>query len=264
MKTIKVIYKKGFNFFAELLNNDKSLIQHKATKYNAFDLFLKIPQITKVDILEILEYFLIHNITRSSKWVESDEIFDFPLGKFSNAFDYKTLEYKFNKPMPSFESEYINILGELFLAGYVDFVVVENIKEKEYKEVYLSKYKADKYQSWIYFRNNFIYTGFFNRSPEDEIYIYNGKEYNEANCPTCIKDGVTTLCGYNAMYGSTSWDTPRYWSQYNVLLVRTQKAIDCMDILDGKIYHKYKDLEVEIDDKGNIIRWIGKINRQQD
>ena len=63
------------------------------------------------------------------------------------------------------------------------------------------------------------------------------------------------------MYGSTAWDTPKYWSQYNVLSLRTQKAIEYMDILNEKIYNKYKDLEVEIDDKGNIIKWIGQINR---
>ena len=28
-----------------------------------------------------------------------------------------------------------------------------------------------------------------------------------------------------------------------------------------EFYNKYKDLEVEIDDKGNIVRWIGEINR---
>ena len=33
------------------------------------------------------------------------------------------------------------------------------------------------------------------------------------------------------------------------------------EILSPKFYNKYKDLEVEIDDKGNIIRWIGKINK---
>ncbi|EIA47616.1 hypothetical protein cco14_08470, partial [Campylobacter coli 80352] len=27
-------------------------------------------------------------------------------------------------------------------------------------------------------------------------------------------------------------------------------------------YNKYKDLEVEIDDKGNVLRWIGEINRE--
>ncbi|EIB18168.1 hypothetical protein cje100_07866, partial [Campylobacter jejuni subsp. jejuni LMG 23216] len=28
-------------------------------------------------------------------------------------------------------------------------------------------------------------------------------------------------------------------------------------------YNKYKDLEVEIDDKGNVLRWIGEINRDK-
>ncbi|EKE4839768.1 hypothetical protein OU089_001848, partial [Campylobacter coli] len=34
------------------------------------------------------------------------------------------------------------------------------------------------------------------------------------------------------------------------------------EILAPKFYNKYKDLEVEIDDKGNVLRWIGEINRE--
>ncbi|HED6133944.1 TPA: hypothetical protein R5X18_001631 [Campylobacter coli] len=49
---------------------------------------------------------------------------------------------------------------------------------------------------------------------------------------------------------------------YNINCFRTQKGTKYFnEILAPKFYNKYKDLEVEIDDKGNIIRWIGKINR---
>ena len=32
-------------------------------------------------------------------------------------------------------------------------------------------------------------------------------------------------------------------------------------ILQPRLYNKYKDLSVELDDNYNIIRWIGHINR---
>ncbi|EHL8267774.1 hypothetical protein I9Q68_02340, partial [Campylobacter coli] len=55
---------------------------------------------------------------------------------------------------------------------------------------------------------------------------------------------------------------PQYWSQYNIWVATTPKGTKYFnEILAPKFYNKYKDLEVEIDDKGNIIRWIGKINR---
>ncbi|AXL42344.1 hypothetical protein AEI20_06205 [Campylobacter jejuni] len=42
------------------------------------------------------------------------------------------------------------------------------------------------------------------------------------------------------------------------------KQIDFIyEILAPKFYNKYKDLEVEIDDKGNVLRWIGEINRDK-
>lgn len=68
--------------------------------------------------------------------------------------------------------------------------------------------------------------------------------------------------GYSLILNDVSWDTPQYWSQYNIWVATTSKGTKYFnEILAPKFYNKYKDLEVEIDDKGNIIRWIGKINR---
>ncbi|HEF9143851.1 TPA: hypothetical protein SBV52_001797, partial [Campylobacter coli] len=59
-----------------------------------------------------------------------------------------------------------------------------------------------------------------------------------------------------------SWDTPKYWSQYNIWVARTPKGDEYFKkVLAPRFYNKYKDLEVEIDSKGNVIRWIGQINR---
>ncbi len=63
-------------------------------------------------------------------------------------------------------------------------------------------------------------------------------------------------------YVYSSWNTPQYWDRYRFWVARTEKGTKYFnEILAPKFYNKYKDLEVEIDDKGNIIRWIGKINR---
>ncbi|HFP7462809.1 TPA: hypothetical protein ACVZ4T_001867, partial [Campylobacter jejuni] len=70
--------------------------------------------------------------------------------------------------------------------------------------------------------------------------------------------------GCSTMFSPTSWDTPQYWSQYNIWVATTPKGTKYFqEILTPKFYNKYKDLEVEIDDKGNIIRWIGEINKDK-
>ena len=63
-------------------------------------------------------------------------------------------------------------------------------------------------------------------------------------------------------YFSATWDTPQYWNEDRFWVTRTQKGTQYFnEILSPRFYNKYKDLEVEIDDKGNIMRWIGRINR---
>ena len=63
-------------------------------------------------------------------------------------------------------------------------------------------------------------------------------------------------------YIYSNWDTPQYWDMYTFLVARTPKGNKYFEkVLAPRFYNKYKDLEVEIDSKGNIIRWIGRINR---
>ncbi|HHD0202806.1 TPA: hypothetical protein ACOSZU_001919, partial [Campylobacter jejuni] len=102
-------------------------------------------------------------------------------------------------------SEYINILGQLFLAGYIDFgsYCDEDRNKIDYPSN-LSYYKEDKYQAWIYFRDNFFYKERFIRELDD--------------LETLDEDGCSLVLG------NVSWDTPQYWSQYNIWVATTPKG----------------------------------------
>ena len=224
---LKLVYRCGGSLFVEIAKSGEPI--ERIPKSETLDWFLKLyPQARKTDILELLEYNLLGWITGLTEFQEFDQVPHLPFSKYSQSYDYKTHKYLFNEPIPSFEADYFSIFGELFLCGYVDFLV------EEPKDVYLSEYKENRYESWKYFRDNFLYAGAFDRN---------------------IEDGNLTI-------SPTSWDTPQYYSQYNVLVVRTEEGIQYLEeILAPRFYNKYKDLEVEIDDKGNIVRWIGEVNR---
>ena len=201
-------------------------------KYDEFwemQLFLQIPNITKTDILEYFEYIALgYSIGR----IECDSLF-VPMHYL-----YLNNEIADNDPNPTYISEYINIVGQLFLAGYIDFGLC-NLQDKE--ENLLSRQK-DIYQAWIHFRDNFFYTDAFSRDITDLEEKYPNMSYDD--------------------YFSASWDTPQYWDGYMFWVTRTPKGTQYFnEILSPRFYNKYKDLEVEIDDKGNVIRWIGQINR---
>ena len=63
-----------------------------------------------------------------------------------------------NDPNPTYISEYINIVGQLFLAGYIDFGT--NYDNNDHSKIdyptNLSYYKEDKYEAWRHFRDNFF------------------------------------------------------------------------------------------------------------
>ena len=142
---IKLIYGLGYQVFMEK-DSYEFKVSYEEGWEDLINVFLKLyPQAKKTDILELLEYMLMYMICSENKLRECDEILWFPLSKDSKG--YGKNGACFNEPLPSFESEYISILGELFLAGYVDFVAEEEIKEKEYKDVYLSEYKANIYEA---------------------------------------------------------------------------------------------------------------------
>lgn len=199
---------------------------------NAFDFILlsQNPNITKIDILEYFEWIY---LGLSESGLELDSIFlqRYPYMEFDEIL-------KENNPKPTYGSECINILGQLFLAEYIEFGMC-GLQDKE--ENLLSNQNKDKYQAWIYFRDNFFYKGSYDRDYTDIKRLY--------------KD-ITP-----EMYVYSTWDTPEYWDMYRFWVARTPKGTQYFnEILAPRFYNKYKDLEVEIDDKGNIIQWIGKIN----
>ena len=193
-----------------------------------FELFLQIPNITKTDILEFFEYIA---FGRSISGGECDSHF-VPM-----CVDSKN-EVIENDSSPTYISEYINVVGQLFLGGYIDFGLC-GLQDKE--ENLLSRQK-DKYQAWIHFRDNFFYTDAY----------YRDITALEEKYPNMSDDD----------YRNADWNTPQYWDRYRFWVARTPKGTKYFnEILAPRFYNKYKDLEVEIDDKGNVIRWIGQINR---
>ncbi|AAP76796.1 hypothetical protein [Helicobacter hepaticus] len=222
-------------------------------------IFSQMPHITKADILELFEFSILCCFWASR--IEGDEIVI-----WTHRIDNLDENLSPNPPKPTYISEYINIIGQLFLAGYIDFGTYcddEDRDKIDYPEN-LSYYKEDKYQAWIYFRDNFFYANAFDKSDDEDILIYEDKEYTPKNCPTYFNTETKRrkYCGYSTMYSDTSWDTPQYWSQYNIWVARTEKGTKYFnEILAPRFYNKYKDLSVEIDEKGNIVRWIGAINR---
>ena len=234
--------KEVFDFFYHNKEWEKKFILHfgyeQHYSYNDIELliFSQIPNITKADILELFELSILCCFWASR--VEGDKIMidTHHIDKLDN-------NLSTNPSKPTYISEYINTIGQLFLAGYIDFgSYCDDDKDKIDYPTNLSYYKEDKYEAWIHFRDNFFYANKFCR------------ELDEPE----IKDSE----GYCLLLGDISWDTPKYWSQYNIWVARTPKGTKYFnEILSPKFYNKYKDLEVEIDDKGNIIRWIGKINK---
>ena len=184
-----------------------------------------IPNATKANILELMEYYFLQSITMFARH-ESDEMMPHLSENESN--------YDIDSPEPTYISEYIGIVGNLFLAGYIDFLCDwdDDYKQTDYP-TNLSYYGNSKYEAWVYFRDNFFYKKKFCRS-------YDEDRNNEE--------------GYSVLYSCTSWDKPNDWSQYNILVAVTEKGKKYLnEILAPKFYEKYKDVEIYLDDEGNII-----------
>ena len=230
-KVIGGLYHSLFYEFYELFHNHLGQYEDRWD----YELFLQIPNLTKVDILEYFEVAILNLAT--GPFGEDDGVMELDSIFFTYLFDSKNVVEN-DSANPTYISEYINIVGQLFLAGYIDFGLC-NLQDKE--ENLLSRQK-DIYQAWIHFRDNFFYTDAFSRDITDLEEKYPNMSYDD--------------------YFSASWDTPQYWDGYMFWVTRTPKGTKYFnEILSPRFYNKYKDLEVEIDDKGNVIRWIGRINR---
>lgn len=246
------------------LINDKGIFfpTINSNEYDVFSrLFVKMPDITKEDILEYFEYHIIARSFFAPK-VDSDVIIP--------EFFFQNNELTESKK-PTYKSEFISVLGQLFLAGYIDFGITisdEEDDDEEFERVdypdNLSNYKSDRYRSWIYFRDNYFYKEeAYNRDfVNDDIYIYNGKEYNRNNCPREIVDECEQLLGVSVYSSVTSWDKPKHWSYKNIWVCITEKGVDYRDNeLKDRVYNKYKDMSIEFDGFGCISKWLGTINR---
>ncbi|MBX1613529.1 hypothetical protein I9R69_04660 [Campylobacter coli] len=223
----KVIHKYG-SFFPDF---DEIFYKIKYEIYRGdweMLFFLQIPNIKKTDILEYFEdHFLGSTLQDGCEFNDTC----FPLF-------FKEDENLKNSIKPNYNSEYVSIIGQLFLAGYVEF----GMCGLQNKEENLLSNQGDKYQAWIYFRDNFFYT---------EAYCRDIMEVKELYKDMSDDD-----------YVYSSWNTPQYWDRYRFWVARTEKGTKYLrEILEPRIYNKYKDLEVEIDDKGSVLRWIGEINR---
>lgn len=246
----KVIDKKC-NFFYFMVDTDI----YDYDEYS--NLFLKIHNITKIDILEYFEYLILGYLFFATRIASNDIIPEFFYQSKDDTDGAKA----------TYQSEYIDVVGQLFLAGYIDFGIFYSRNENKNRVDYvtnLSHYKEDKYRAWIYFRDNYFYKekAYDRDLDKDDIQIYNGKEYTYETCPYEIVDGKKHLLGYSALAGKTTWDKPRHWSYLNTWVGITEKGREYYEKdLQPRIYNKYKDLEVEIDDNYNIIKWIGHVNR---
>ena len=217
-----------------------------------FELFLQIPNITKTDILEYFEYIALGRsisggecdshfvpmcLDSKNEVIENDTNPTYISEYINMCLDSKN-EVIENDTNPTYISEYINIVGQLFLAGYIDFGLC-NLQDKE--ENLLSR-QRDTYQAWIHFRDNFFYTDAFSRDITE------------------VREKYPNISDDEYIY--STWDTPQYWDKYRFWIARTPKGDEYFEkVLAPRFYNKYKDLEVEIDSKGNIVRWIGRINR---
>ena len=184
-----------------------------------------IPNATKANILELMEYYFLQSITMFARH-ESDEMMPHLSENESN--------YDIDSPEPTYISEYIGIVGNLFLAGYIDFLCDwdDDYKQTDY-HTNLSYYGNSKYEDWVYFRYNFFYKKRFDRTDEEND-----------NHP----DWFATF------YFATSWDKPEDWSGKNIVVAVTEKGKKYLnEILAPKFYEKYKDVEIYLDDEGNII-----------
>ena len=246
----KVIDEIG-NFFYCMLDAD-------VYEFDEFsNLFLKIPNITKVEILEYFEYLIISYSFFATR-IDSNDIIP--------EFFYQSKD-DIASAKATYQSEYIDVIGQSFLAGYIDYGIFYSRNEDKNRVDYptnLSYYKEDKYRAWIYFRDNYFYKekAYYRDLDKDDIRIYNGKEYFPETCPYKIVDGKKCLLGYSALTSKTTWDKPHHWSYLNTWIGITEKGIEYYEKdLQPRLYNKYKDLSVELDDNYNIIRWIGHINR---
>ncbi|HEQ3584650.1 hypothetical protein [Campylobacter coli] len=112
-------------------------------------LFLQIPNLKKTDILELFEMTILTSFDNEAEMDEA--IFTDYLFHFSNL--YKLANH--------YADDYVAIVGQLFLDDCIDFwrCVYHKMDNANTKTPNLSQYKKEnKYETWKYFRDNYIYS----------------------------------------------------------------------------------------------------------
>ncbi|WP_233712897.1 MULTISPECIES: hypothetical protein [unclassified Helicobacter] len=180
------------------------------------------PYITKIDILEYFEYCILQEAQSD---FEIDEGF---MGQYDiYPLDVLSKSLFENDPKPSYASEYIGIIGECFLGNLIDFTCKDEKRS-------LSCSFDSPFEAWKYFKEIFFY--------QYQNYLYDNSKKEE--------------------YSKILWSNFKDWNSWDIGVSLTKKGSKYLEeILEPRFYNKYKDLSVEIDDNGNIIRWIGEINR---
>ncbi|TQR57284.1 hypothetical protein [Campylobacter troglodytis] len=119
----------------------------KLDRYYELKLFLTVPNLNKVDVLELFECEILHGSGFNG---EIDETV------FS---DYLLNFYEKQSLMASYVDDYIALIGQLFLAGYIGFYrsLYEKNEAQTEQISFLSEYKKEKiYEVCRYFRDNYF------------------------------------------------------------------------------------------------------------
>lgn len=217
-------------------NDDVELIRNFGLDDDGIFLkfLIQIPNITKIDILEYFELAILE----LCYFYEPD--------MSRNYYIHEELDKKFgeNSPNATYASEFYAVMGQLFLAGFIDFGVEDgNLDELGTDfDTNLSKIDLDMtlYEKWIYFRNNYFYKKKIYKSGFDK------DEYE--NIKFLFKD---------------MWRHPCTWLAYMPWICITKNGEKYLkEVLSPKIYNKYKNIEIEIDDNGEIL-WQGVTDLDQ-
>ncbi|TLD84985.1 hypothetical protein [Helicobacter sp. MIT 05-5294] len=214
----KIIEKDVEDLFLQIPDN----VCDKIGSNYEIALFANIPHIKKTDMLEYFEVMVLSSLD-----------FNGEIGETILATNILFINKGLNvSTQANYADDYIAVIGQLFLGGYIDFYRSMCEYGIEDNTPNLSQYKPNnQYGNWIFLRDNYIYGE-----------LYRNGDINPAQ--------------------GDFWKNSKNWNMYNIDCIRTEKGDKYYnEILAPRFYNKYKDLEVEIDKKGNIIRWIGEINR---
>ena len=138
-----------------------------------------------------------------------------------------TLIHNFNLCDENVRDILIMFFGQFYLNNFID----TDIKYKTSANINLN---IRKFEEWKILRENFFYNldNFVARSYEP------------------LKNYIRADCAF--------WEEPNRWCHHNVYMFITECGKKYYDeILIPSLYNKYKHIEVDIDEEGNVTKWYG-------